>query len=156
MIAAFSSSVAVRSSLRSVSFSVVICVALASPAPTMTAMSSRRGGGRGVGCTSGGTRGVGGGLEVRQHGGPVIAGRPIIVGEKRPELFVPNVSGTILPSVPTTSAGAISGSDAAARWLPVIAAQLARLTAQEPAAARPQTARGDFARQTALMPGGRL
>src|SRR3990170_3001443 len=106
--------------------------------------------------TSGGNLSVGGGFEVRQHGGPAIAGRPIIVGEKRPELFVPNVSGTILPSVPTISAGAISGSDAAARWLPVIAAQLARLTAQEPAAARPQTARGDLARQTALMPGGRL
>jgi len=106
--------------------------------------------------TSGGNLSVGGGFEVRQHGGPAIAGRPIIVGEKRPELFVPNVSGTILPSVPTTSAGAISGSDAAARWLPIIAAQLARLTAQEPAAARPQTARGDLARQTALMPGGRL
>ena len=115
-----------------------------------------RAAGKALRFTSGGNLSVGGGFEVRQHGGPVIAGRPIIVGEKRPELFVPNVSGTILPSVPTTSAGAISGSDAAARWLPVIAAQLARLTAQEPAAARPQTARGDLARQTALMPGGRL
>ena len=115
-----------------------------------------RAAGKALRFTSGGTLSVGGGFEVRQHGGPAIAGRPIIVGEKRPELFVPNVSGTILPSVPTTSAGAISGSDAAARWLPVIAAQLARLTAQEPAAARPQTARGDLARQTALMPGGRL
>jgi len=115
-----------------------------------------RAAGKALRFTSGGNLSVGGGFEVRQHGGPAIAGRPIIVGEKRPELFVPNVSGTILPSVPTTSAGAISGSDAAARWLPVIAAQLARLTAQEPAAARPQTARGDLARQTALMPGGRL
>ena len=115
-----------------------------------------RAAGKALRFTSGGNLSVGGGFEVRQHGGPAIAGRPIIVGEKRPELFVPNVSGTILPSVPTTSAGVISGSDAAARWLPVIAAQLARLTAQEPAAARPQTARGDLARQTALMPGGRL
>ena len=115
-----------------------------------------RAAGKALRFTSGGNLSVGGGFEVRQHGGPAIAGRPIIVGEKRPELVVPNVSGTILPSVPTTSAGAISGSDAAARWLPIIAAQLARLTAQEPAAARPQTARGDLARQTALMPGGRL
>ena len=35
--------------------------------------------------------------EERQHGGPVLAGRPYIVGERRPELFVPNQSGTILP-----------------------------------------------------------
>jgi phage-related minor tail protein len=36
----------------------------------------------------------------RAKGGPVTAGRPYIVGEHRPELFVPNVSGTILPRVP--------------------------------------------------------
>lgn len=36
----------------------------------------------------------------REHGGPVTAGRPYIVGEKRPELFVPNTSGVILPRVP--------------------------------------------------------
>ncbi len=99
---------------------------------------------------------IGGGLEVRQHGGPVTAGRPVIVGEKQPELFVPRVSGTILPSVPTGGGAALGGSDAAAQWLPIIAAQLARLTAAEPLAARPQTARGDLARQAAMMPGGRL
>ncbi len=37
----------------------------------------------------------------RQHGGPVSAGEAYIVGEERPELFVPNQNGTILPSVPT-------------------------------------------------------
>lgn len=36
----------------------------------------------------------------RQHGGSVMAGRPYIVGEKRPELFVPKHSGNILPRVP--------------------------------------------------------
>jgi hypothetical protein len=36
----------------------------------------------------------------RQSGGPVQEGRAYIVGEKRPELFVPRQSGTILPSVP--------------------------------------------------------
>ena len=36
----------------------------------------------------------------REFGGPVTAGQPYIVGEKRPELFVPNQSGYILPSVP--------------------------------------------------------
>lgn len=35
----------------------------------------------------------------RAMGGPVTAGRRYIVGEKRPEVFVPNVNGTILPRV---------------------------------------------------------
>lgn len=35
----------------------------------------------------------------REQGGPVEAGRPYIVGEKRAEVFVPNQSGTIVPSV---------------------------------------------------------
>lgn len=52
-----------------------------------------------------------GGHEVRASGGPVSAGVPYVVGERRAELFVPKVDGTILPSVPkdwqggTTSAG---------------------------------------------------
>lgn len=37
----------------------------------------------------------------REKGGPVKAGQPYIVGEKRPELFVPNQSGRIVPQVPT-------------------------------------------------------
>ena len=36
----------------------------------------------------------------RADGGPVTAGQPYIVGEKRPELFVPKVDGMILPRVP--------------------------------------------------------
>jgi len=36
----------------------------------------------------------------RERGGPVTAGQPYIVGEKRPELFVPTQSGYIVPSVP--------------------------------------------------------
>ncbi len=36
----------------------------------------------------------------REGGGPVQAGKAYVVGEKRPELFVPNQSGTILPAVP--------------------------------------------------------
>lgn len=39
----------------------------------------------------------------KERGGPVEAGHAYIVGEKRPELFVPNTDGTILPSVPTMS-----------------------------------------------------
>lgn len=48
----------------------------------------------------------GGGIGFRASGGPVSAGQPYIVGEKRPELFVPNTSGTILPSVPSGGATA--------------------------------------------------
>jgi hypothetical protein len=36
----------------------------------------------------------------RASGGPVRAGQPYIVGEKRPELFVPSENGMILPRVP--------------------------------------------------------
>ncbi|KFL24995.1 hypothetical protein JP74_21765 [Devosia sp. 17-2-E-8] len=41
------------------------------------------------------------GIPGRAGGGRVTAGQPYVVGEKRPELFVPNQSGTILPRVPT-------------------------------------------------------
>ena len=56
---------------------------------------------------------IGGGLSAQQfpsasnfsgfraNGGNVSAGKSYIVGEKRPELFVPRQSGTILPRVPT-------------------------------------------------------
>jgi hypothetical protein len=35
---------------------------------------------------------------VKQHGGPVSAYSPYIVGEAGPELFVPNTSGRIVPN----------------------------------------------------------
>jgi hypothetical protein len=38
---------------------------------------------------------------ARAAGGPVRAGHPYIVGERRPELFVPSVSGRIEPRVPS-------------------------------------------------------
>lgn len=43
----------------------------------------------------------------RANGGPVTANRAYVVGERRPELFVPSVNGTILPAVPnvTTTSG---------------------------------------------------
>lgn len=41
---------------------------------------------------------------MREAGGPVTAGVPYVVGEKRPELFVPKQSGYIMPTVPQTSA----------------------------------------------------
>jgi len=44
--------------------------------------------------------GTGMGPQMRAHGGPVTKGRPYIVGERRPELFVPSQNGRILPRVP--------------------------------------------------------
>jgi hypothetical protein len=55
------------------------------------------------------TLGTRGRLEPKAHGGPVQAGRPYIVGEKRPELFVPSQSGRILPHVPRHAGGMASG-----------------------------------------------
>src|SRR5262249_16426135 len=38
-------------------------------------------------------------LMKRALGGPVLAGMPYLVGERRPEVFVPSVNGRILSSV---------------------------------------------------------
>lgn len=43
---------------------------------------------------------------ARANGGPVQAGRAYVVGEKRPELFVPRESGFVLPKLPTAAGGA--------------------------------------------------
>lgn len=54
----------------------------------------------GIGGSVGGIGKAGLKLAMRASGGPVEAGMPYIVGERRPELFVPKVSGMILPRVP--------------------------------------------------------
>jgi hypothetical protein len=48
---------------------------------------------------------IAGGVTPRERGGPVRAGMPYIVGERRPELFIPETNGMILPRVPTGGAG---------------------------------------------------
>lgn len=48
----------------------------------------------------------------REHGGPVSAGQPYIVGEKRPEIFVPSTSGRIIPRVPSSPMVSASGASA--------------------------------------------
>lgn len=48
---------------------------------------------------------LGGLIPGRATGGPVSAGKPYVVGEKRPELFVPNTSGRIIPKVPSGISG---------------------------------------------------
>ncbi|HEX5933515.1 MAG TPA: phage tail length tape measure family protein [Pseudorhizobium sp.] len=75
---------------------------------------------------------------ARAMGGPVTAGQPYIVGEKRPELFVPNVSGTIIPKVP--------GGSTTVHFAPVINA---------PGADKAELAavRRDLARMRAELPG---
>lgn len=62
----------------------------------------------------GGTGGILGGLlsslfTPRAGGGPVTKGQSYIVGEKRPEVFVPNQNGVIIPRVPTNM-GSSSGT----------------------------------------------
>lgn len=43
----------------------------------------------------------------REHGGPVTPGKAYVVGERRPELFVPKVAGSIAPRVPSAGAGTL-------------------------------------------------
>ena len=45
---------------------------------------------------------------ARANGGPVEAGKAYVVGERRPELFVPDTSGTIIPSVGTQTNGGVT------------------------------------------------
>eukprot|EP00913_Durusdinium_trenchii_P021275 g19988.t1 len=52
------------------------------------------------------------GVGKRENGGPVTAGKPYIVGERRPELFVPSTSGTIVPRLPTAPTLKATGAGA--------------------------------------------
>jgi len=63
--------------------------------------------------TNGNLGGLIGGLfgGFRAGGGSVSAGKAYVVGEKRPELFVPSTSGRIVPNVPTVSPVAAGGGN---------------------------------------------
>jgi hypothetical protein len=61
-----------------------------------SAFSKTSGGGGSVSAGSGSTF-----TNRREFGGPVSKGRAYIVGERRPELFVPNTNGIIVPQVPS-------------------------------------------------------
>ena len=54
-------------------------------------------------------KGIGDFLSGRAQGGPVNAGRPYMVGEKGPELFVPHSSGSIVPNGAMGSSGGSAG-----------------------------------------------
>lgn len=56
----------------------------------------------------GGATGAPMNLLPRAAGGPVKAGQPYIVGEKRPELFVPNQNGMIIPKLPAAGGGGVT------------------------------------------------
>ena len=47
----------------------------------------------------------------RAAGGPVMAGKPYVVGEQGPELFVPNTMGSIIPNHALNKNGAGSGAN---------------------------------------------
>lgn len=66
----------------------------------------------------------------RAMGGPVNAGMAYIVGERRPELFVPHTNGTIMPAVPnvtTTDANIAPTLEALSDSLTMLAAELGRI-----------------------------
>ena len=60
------------------------------------AFSKAGGGGASVSSSTGSTY-----TNRREFGGPVSKGRAYIVGERRPELFVPNTNGIIVPQLPS-------------------------------------------------------
>ncbi|MCB5201882.1 phage tail length tape measure family protein [Neorhizobium sp. T786] len=88
----------------------------------------------------------------RERGGPVTAGQPYVVGEKRPELFVPNVSGRIIPKVPggTTSinfAPVINAPGADKSELAAVRRDLARMKAELPGTVKAVVRDGQKRRQ---------
>ncbi len=76
-------------------------------------------------------------FQGRQHGGPVSAGQAVLVGEKRPEIFVPDRAGTILPNVGMGGGGdlhvhihadtLIGGDDAARELARMVAPEIRRM-----------------------------
>jgi len=62
-----------------------------------------------IGAVKGAIGGAVGHIPGLAAGGPVRAGSPYIVGERGPELFVPNSSGTIVPGA-TSTGSALGGS----------------------------------------------
>jgi hypothetical protein len=76
------------------------------------------------------------------EGGPVGAGRPYMVGEKGPELFVPSSSGSIVPNGATSSSGSsgssvnvtynIASGVSRAELVPILESERKRLKAEIP------------------------
>ncbi len=49
------------------------------------------------------------GIGERQHGGPVLAGMPYLVGEKGPEIILPRSPGTVIPNSALRSSASVGG-----------------------------------------------
>jgi hypothetical protein len=77
---------------------IIAGVALIALAGFVSAKSQSLAGDFGGGSPS---AGVGSTFTNREFGGPVSKGRAYIVGERRPELFVPNTNGIIVPQLPS-------------------------------------------------------
>ena len=60
------------------------------------------------GSSGGSSGGLGNPLRERAGGGPVFAGTPYMVGENGPEMFVPRVSGSIVPNSRVQNFGGIT------------------------------------------------
>ncbi len=76
-----------------------------------------------------------GGIPGRASGGPVGMGQPYMVGEEGPELFIPGMSGTIIPNGASAGGGSIvlninnlygTDEDAARKFADMIARDLGR------------------------------
>lgn len=63
----------------------------------------------------------------RQHGGPVRANRAYLVGERGPEVLVPNVDGTVLPNISAVHGGAAGGGTTVMFQLPAGSTPLDRM-----------------------------
>jgi hypothetical protein len=92
---------------------------------------------------------------ARAMGGPVSAGQAYLVGERRPELFVPNVDGKILPDANVGGGGSspsqlinftINAPGATAETVAMIRREIASAAPQIAAAAKSATMR-DLGRQ---------
>lgn len=89
------------------------------------------------------------GISGKAGGGAVKKGQPYIVGEQRPELFVPNQSGVIIPRVPNQTSSSSSGTNvpisisidatgADASGLAKVQAEIVKLKAELPYAIQSQ------------------
>jgi chromosome segregation ATPase len=95
----------------------VLPVFIAGAVALISKAFSGSGGGGGGAMPSGGGGGASGGsgqtftnVPGREFGGPVQQGRAYIVGERRPELFIPSSNGIIVPQVPNITNNMMSNA----------------------------------------------